>query len=240
MVFLNMELTLYALLVIPILVGFTFMLQGRVRRNYLATRKTIAAITGSMSEDIGAFRAIKAYSAESSTEGNFSVLNQNNYKSNMKAAFLSSLYGSVINLIEAIGIVVVILAGSIELASGAITVGILVAFVLYVQQFFDPVVQLSQLYTSYQSAMVGVGRIYAIIDSEEERANQSSELPTTFSDRIEFRDVSFAYDSEYVLKNINVTIDKGEHIGMVGHTGAGKNVSTNKRRNKTAYSSKAK
>ena len=227
MVFLNTELTLYALLVIPILVGFTFMLQGRVRRNYLATRKTIAAITGSMSENIGAFRAIKAYSAEGSTEQNFSVLNQNNYKSNMKAAFLSSFYGSAVNIIEAVGIVIVILAGSLELSSGAITVGILVAFILYVQQFFDPVVQLSQLYTSYQSAMVGVGRIYAIIDSEEERANQSSELPATFSDRIEFRDVSFMYDSEYALKGINAIIGKGDHIGIVGHTGAGKTTFSN-------------
>ncbi len=227
MFFLDWTLALYALIVIPVLVGFTFILQPRVMRNYLATRKTIAAITGSMSENIGAFRATKAYGVENYTEKRFSSLNTNNYKANMKAAFLSSIYGSAIRMIEAAGIAIVILAGALELSAGLISVGILVAFILYVQNFFEPVTQLSQLYTSYQSAMVGIARIYAIIDSDDEIYNLKTQSPDHFKNSIQFRDVSFKYDTDYALKNINITIAKGEKIGIVGHTGAGKTTFSN-------------
>lgn len=224
---LNFPLTLYALLIVPVLLLFTFSLQGRVMRNYLATRKTIAAITGSMSETINAFRAIKSYSAEESTESAFSKLNQNNYSANLKAAKLSSLFGSVVRIIEAFGIVFVIYEGSMELSAGLISIGILVSFILYVQEFFDPVTQLSQLYTSYQSAMVGVSRIYSIIDVEGESTDgKRGEIPL-FRDSIEFKDVSFSYGSALALKDVNVRISRGDKIGIVGHTGAGKTTFSN-------------
>lgn len=224
---LNFSLTLYALLIIPVLLLFTFSLQGRVMRNYLATRKTIAAITGSMSETINAFRAIKAYSAEESFEASFSKLNKNNFSANMKAAKLSSLFGSVVRIIEAFGIVFVIYEGARELTAGLISIGILVSFILYVQEFFDPVTQLSQLYTSYQSAMVGVSRIYSIIDVEGEALDGNKGNQPSFRDSIEFKNVSFSYGSALALKNVNIKISRGDRIGIVGHTGAGKTTFSN-------------
>lgn len=227
MFYYDFNLTLYALIVIPVLMGFTLSLQGKVRRNYLRTRRAIAAITGNLSENINAIRTIKSFNVEKRMEQRFDGLNTTNFKANMKATFLASFYGSTIRIIEAVGIAIVLIAGAFQLEAGVTSVGILVAFVLYVQEFFEPVVQLSQLYNSYQSSMVGVARIYGIIDFPKQSATENAKLPASFHDRIEFRNVSFSYGEDDALSGINITIRKGEKIGIVGHTGAGKTTLSN-------------
>lgn len=223
----DFSLTLYALIVIPVLMGFSFAIQGKVRRNYLATRKTIAAITGNLSENINAIRTIKSFNVEDRMAQRFDGLNVKNFDANMKASMVSSLYGAIIRVIESVGIAIVLIAGALQLRAGITTIGILVAFVVYVQAFFDPVVQLSQLYNSYQSAMVGVARIYGIIDYPRQSTQEIGDKKATFSDAIELKGVSFAYGSENALNNINLSIRQGEKIGIVGHTGAGKTTLSN-------------
>ena len=222
MIYLDPFLTPYALITIPILVAFTFLIQKRVWRNYLRTRRTIAAITGNLSENINAIRAIKSFAAEEVTATQFDSLNSDNYNANMKASLLSSFYGATLRVIEAVGIAIVIIAGGYQLVAGAISVGILVSFILYVQEFFDPVTQLSQLYNSYQSSIVGVNRIYGIIDSEKEPVNPGSIRPNTVQQGITLSEVSFSYGGDYVLRDVNLTVNRGERIGIVGETGAGK------------------
>ncbi len=222
MIYLDPFLTPYALITIPILVAFTFLIQKRVWRNYLRTRRTIAAITGNLSENINAIRAIKSFAAEEVTATQFDSLNSDNYNANMKASLLSSFYGATLRVIEALGIAIVIIAGGYQLVAGAISVGILVSFILYVQEFFDPVTQLSQLYNSYQSSIVGVNRIYGIIDSEKEPVNPGSIRPNTVQQGITLSEVSFSYGGDYVLRDVNLTVNRGERIGIVGETGAGK------------------
>ncbi len=222
MIYLDPFLTPYALITIPILVAFTFLIQKRVWRNYLRTRRTIAAITGNLSENINAIRAIKSFAAEEVTATQFDSLNSDNYNANMKASLLSSFYGATLRVIEALGIAIVIIAGGYQLVAGAISVGILVSFILYVQEFFDPVTQLSQLYNSYQSSIVGVNRIYGIIDSEKEPVNPGSIRPNTVQQGISLSEVSFSYGGDYVLRDVNLTVNRGERIGIVGETGAGK------------------
>ncbi len=222
MVYLDPSLTPYALITIPVLVAFTFLIQNRVWRNYLRTRKTIAAITGNLSENINAIRAIKSFAAEEVTSARFDRLNTDNYTANMKASLLSSFYGATLRIIEALGIAIVIIAGGYQLLAGGISVGILVSFILYVQEFFDPVTQLSQLYNSYQSSIVGVNRIYGIIDSEKEPVNPGNIFPYAVQQGISFSGVSFSYGGDYVLRDVNLMVRKGERVGIVGETGAGK------------------
>lgn len=227
MFYIDFPLTLYALIVIPALMVFTFSIQGKVRRNYLLTRKTIAAITGNLSENINAIRTIKSFNVEDRMENRFDDLNRKNFHSNMKASLVSSLYGTAIRIIESIGIAIVLIAGALELKAGVATVGILVAFVVYVQEFFDPVVQLSQLYNSYQSSMVGVARIYGIIDYPRQQTPGSASGKAGFLDSIDLRNVTFTYGNETALENVNLKIRRGEKIGVVGHTGAGKTTLSN-------------
>lgn len=227
MMYLDFNLTMYSLVVIPILAGFSIAIQGRVRKNYLRTRRTIAAITGNLAENIGAIRTIKAFNVEDRTGENFDGLNVNNFDANMKAARLSSLYGMIVRVIEALGIALVLYVGSLQLLGGFVSVGILVAFVVYVEEFFDPVIQLSQLYNSYQSSMVGVSRIYGIIDSEKESDYETSNPVGTFSSSIDFRDVTVTFGSTRALDDVNLSIKKGEKVAIVGHTGAGKTTLSN-------------
>jgi ABC-type multidrug transport system fused ATPase/permease subunit len=227
MLILSPRLALYSFIVIPLLIGFTFSLQPRVKRNYLRTRKTIAAITGNLSENINAMRAIKSFNVENRVERNFDKLNTENYAANMKASRLASSYGSVVRIIEAVGIAIVLIEGGIMALGGLITVGILVSFVFYVQEFFDPVVQLSQTYNSYQSAMVGLVRIYGIIDSEKEKDPVDSAKLEDFTDKIEIKDVTFSYGGDNALESVSFSIRKGEKVGIVGHTGAGKTTISN-------------
>ncbi|MGC8562986.1 MAG: ABC transporter ATP-binding protein [Thermoplasmata archaeon] len=226
MFYLDTPLALYSLLVMPVLGVFTLVLQTKVRANYLRTRRAIAAITGNLAETIAAIRTVKAFNAESQIEERFRTLNSENFNANMKATRLSSSYGSVIRVIEAVGIVLVIYEGSIALLNGQISLGILVSFIAYVQQFFNPIVQLSQLYNTYQNSIVGASRIYSIIDSNPEK-DSGKENISTFSNSIEGKGMRVTYDGSVAIDKVTVEIDKGECVAIVGRTGAGKTTLTN-------------
>lgn len=223
----DFSLTLYALIVIPILMAFTISIQPMVRRNYLRTRKTIAAITGNLAENIAAIRTIKSFNVEEKVQNRYLDLNQENFSANMKASRLSSSYGATVRIIEAAGIAIVIVAGAAQLLHGYTTVGLLVAFIVYVQEFFDPVIQLSQLYNSYQSSLVGIARIYGIIDHPAENQDDGNQEKLEFKDSIEIAGVSFSYGDGEALSKIDLKIRKGDKIAIVGHTGAGKTTLSN-------------
>ncbi len=227
MLYLAPTLALYSFIVIPILFVFTFSIQSRVRRNYLRTRRAIARITGNLAEDIGAIRAIKSFNIEDKVSGNFRKLNAENYEANMVASRLSSTYSAIIRIIEALGISIVLFEGGLETLHGVVSLGILVSFVFYVQGFFNPVIQLSQTYNAYQSAMVGLTRIYGIIDADKEALPLKPVQLDSFEDSISFRNVSFSYGEGYALNRVNLEIRKGQKIGIVGHTGAGKTTISN-------------
>ncbi len=223
---LNTKLALYSLVVMPVLAVYTLAIQPRVKRNYLVTRRALAAITGNLAETIAAIRTVKAFNAEAQTEGRFGNLNDNNFKANMVATRLTSSYSSVIRFLEAAGIFLVIYEGSLSLLHGQISLGILVAFIAYVQQFFNPIVQLTQLYNMYQNSMVGASRIYGIIDSTPEKMKGET-VVTSFSKSIKGNNVSVRYDENVALENVTVEIKKGECVAIVGRTGAGKTTLTN-------------
>lgn len=227
MIYYNAYLTMYAIIVLPFLVILTLSLQGKVRQNYLRTRRTIAAITGNMAENINSIRSIKAFNVEKFVEKRFEDLNSDNLEANIKASRLASIYGSIVRILEFVGIIIVILEGVAQLQAGLISIGILVSFILYVQEFFDPVIQLSQLYNSYQSSIVGVGRLYGIINSQDDDIDDGKEKFLKLKKGYLADSMSFSYGGRNALEDINVEIFKGEKIGIVGHTGAGKTTFSN-------------
>ncbi|MEM3206286.1 MAG: ABC transporter ATP-binding protein [Thermoplasmatales archaeon] len=226
MFYLNARLAAFSLAVLPILGIFTLSLQGKVRMNYLRTRRTIASITGNLAETIAAMRTVKAFNAENQAAERFDRLNYDNFEANMNASRLSSLYSAVIRVIEAAGIMIVIYEGSLSLQSGAISLGILVAFITYIQQFFNPIIQLSQLYNTYQNSLVGASRIYSIIDSQEEE-DEGRETIEHFSNSIVGRGIQVKYEESSALEGVSIEIRKGERVAIVGRTGAGKTTLTN-------------
>ncbi|MEM0138790.1 MAG: ABC transporter ATP-binding protein [Thermoplasmatales archaeon] len=226
MFYLNARLAAFSLAVLPILGIFTLSLQGKVRMNYLRTRRTIASITGNLAETIAAMRTVKAFNAENQAAKRFDGLNYDNFEANMNASKLSSSYSAVIRVIEAAGIMIVIYEGSLSLRSGVISLGILVAFITYIQQFFNPIIQLSQLYNTYQNSLVGASRIYSIIDSQEE-GDEGKEGIEHFSRSIAGKGIQVRYEESAALEGVSIEIRKGERVAIVGRTGAGKTTLTN-------------
>lgn len=223
---LDPSLTLYSIAVIPVLFIFSFSIQGRVRQRYLNTRRAIASLTGTVAEDLSGIRAIKGFATENRMTQRFSRLNDNNLNANLSASRLASMFGSIVRIIEAAGIALVIYAGAGQAISGIISVGLLVSFLSYVQGFFDPVIQLSQFYNSYQSATIGLGRLYQIIDYEEE-ADEGTHEPAGINQGITFDDVSIKFGNTFALKDITFCINAGDKVAVVGHTGAGKTTMAN-------------
>ena len=227
MFYLDFSLTLYSLIIIPVIFLFSFSIQGRVRKLYLRTRRTIAAITGSVAENLSMVHTIKGFNVEGYVDSRFENLNKDNFNANIRAARLSSTYGAILRVLEALGIFIVLVAGAREIVLGVASLGVLVAFVVYVQEFFDPVTQLSQLYNSYQSSMVALIRIFGIIDTEPQKDNLENGEKILFRYRIEARDIGVKYGRKWALRNVNFTIKRGEKVAIVGHTGAGKTTLSN-------------
>lgn len=228
MFYLDSSLTLIALIVIPVLGVYAALMQKRIRETYLETRRKIAVVTARLQETISGIRVIQAFAREDASATRFDAANTDNMRVNLKATKLTSFFNSSIQIIEALGIAIVLYFGARQVLTGVATVAILVTFVVYVQNFFNPVLQLSLFYNSYQSAMTGLDRVYRLADEKPQVEDTGSltDLPS-LSGRIEFQDVCFAYEQREVLHNVSFTIEPGKKVALVGPTGAGKSTIIN-------------
>ncbi len=226
MTYLDYRLTVYAVLIIPMLLATVFLMNKKIKFNYISVRQKIAELTGNVSESINGVKAIKSSGTEDVFNESFENVNNNNYNANVKAVRLTSLFSSIVQVIEGFGIMIVLYEGGTEVFSGILSIGILVSFVVYVQSFFNPIVQLSQFYNSYQSSSIAVERIYKIIDEEKDKNNYKYDN-INFNDNISFNNVKFSYGETDTINNISFTIRKGQKVAFIGKTGAGKTTITN-------------
>ncbi|MEM0140331.1 MAG: ABC transporter ATP-binding protein [Ferroplasma sp.] len=226
MLYLDPVLTLYAIIIIPMLLGTIFLMNKRIKFNYLNVRKRIAELTGNVGESVNGIKAIKNTGSEIPFVESFDGVNQNNYEANVKAVRLTSIFSSIVQSIEGLGIIIVLYEGGSQVLHGILSIGLLVSFIVYVQSFFNPIVQLSQFYNSYQSSSIAIERIYRIIDEKNDENKHEIENPV-FNDAISFNNVNFSYGKREVIKNVSFTIEKGKKIAIIGKTGAGKTTISN-------------
>ncbi len=226
MVYLDYRLTLYAVLIIPMLLATVFLMNKKIKFNYLSVRQRIAELTGNVSESINGVKAIKSSGTEDVFNESFETVNNNNYNANVRAVRLTSLFSSIVQIIEGFGIMIVLYEGGTQVFSGILSIGILVSFVVYVQGFFNPIVQLSQFYNSYQSSSIAVERIYKIIDEEKDK-NDYKYNDIKFNDSLSFNHINFSYGKTDTIKDVSFTVKKGQKVAFIGKTGAGKTTVTN-------------
>jgi len=220
----NWRLALVALAVLPLMVFLTRFWSVRVRDTYRQTRQRIALINGYLNESISGIRVTKSFVREVHNMRHFDDLNQSYFEANVKATLLSALYYPGIDFLASFGIAAVVGVGGWLVLGNALTAGTLIAFILYVQRFFEPVRELANRYNSFQSAMASSERIFALLDSDPDLqdAPDAYNLPP-ITGRVIFDNVSFAYeDDDPVLQKMDLYVKPGQRIALVGETGAGK------------------
>jgi ATP-binding cassette subfamily B multidrug efflux pump len=231
MFLMNVRLTLITLAVLPLMIGVTTIFRKRARENYRQVRAAISWVNSVLAENINGVRVVQAFSRQPVNYAHFSqTVNRHNLDTNLKAAKVAASFPASIDFLSSLAISIVVLLGGVSVlglwkGSEPITAGVLVAFVLYLQRFFDPVRDLSQRYDSFQSTMAAGERLLALLDTPPEVRDQTDalELPQ-ISGEVIFDNVSFHYidDSTLVLHDIDLHVTPGETVALVGKTGAGK------------------
>ena len=226
MLVMDARLSLLAFTVLPIMAAATLAFRKRARENYRASKAAISWVNSVLAENINGVRVIQSFSREEINYGYFkNIVNKNNLDTNLRAARLSSFFYPTIDFLGSIAMGLVIWLGGAAVLGEQITAGVLVAFILYITRFFDPIRDLSMRYDALQSTMASGERILALLATpvEVQDLPGSIELPR-IQGEIKFEQVTFHYsdDPTPVLCDINMVIAPGETVAFVGKTGAGK------------------
>jgi ABC-type multidrug transport system fused ATPase/permease subunit len=224
MISLDARLALLTFSVLPVMVLATILFTRRAQAAFRDTREKIGAVVGDLAENIGSMRVIQAFAQELPTQQRFEQVNRENRDANVAAIALASAFTPVVDLLSIAATAIVLWSGGLMVARGELTLGIVVAFLAYVSRFFAPIRDLSQIYTTFQSAMAGGEQVLKLLDTPLDIADKPGalELPP-LRGRIQFDNVWMSYrGGEPVLRGINLTIEAGQTVALVGPTGAGK------------------
>jgi len=224
MLVMNTHLALLTLTVVPALAAVTFIWQRYARQAFIKVRRAIATVNAQLQEGIAGVRVTQSLTREEINSEQFDNVNREHYSANVRAARLQAVMWPMVEILTALGTALVIYFGGRQVLAGEMTAGILVAFMLYVRRFFEPVLELAMEYVEIQRAMASGARIIELLDVEPEIADapQAIELQAPAKE-IKFRGVSFGYTPGLeVLQDIALTVDPGETVAIVGRTGAGK------------------
>lgn len=218
------RLALFVLALTPFIVVITIFFRKRIRLVYEKERAILSNINAQLSEDISGMRMIQILNREDAIYGEFDETNRDYLTASLEEVKLMAYFRPSVEAVRAIGLALLIYIGGSQYLKGMVTFGVLYAFIDYIQRFFQPLLNLTEVYNIWQSAMTSTNRILRLLDVEN--TIQSPDNPhriTDFKGRVVFDRVWFAYvDQEWVLKDVSFTIEPGEFVAFVGATGAGK------------------
>ena len=225
-------LALVTFLTFPILAVASVIFRIASHGAYRATRERIAAITAYLQETLSGVRVVRSFGQEERHATAMTELNEANREANMRTVYLNASYFPAVELLSAIGTAAIILYGGRLAIDDAIQVGVVVAFIGYLQVFFDPIQQLSQLYTTYQQGMAALDRIFDLLDTDPDMVDAPDAIdPGALRGEIEMDGVWFSYGQEpggdgatgdWALRDVDLHVPAGQTLALVGTTGAGK------------------
>ena len=224
------RLALVSFSVLPFVAWAAFLFRGRIRRAYRDIRVRLARINAFLHERLTGIRVVQLFNREEPDAGRHKEINRDYLEAHLRSITYYALFFPVIELFTAIALALIIWYGGGSILQGALTVGVVAAFLQYAQRFFRPIQDLSEKYNILQGAMASSERIFKLLDREPEVVDPEVPvpLPLPISGEIEFRHVWFAYgkteegEPDWVVKNVSFRVAPGEKIAVVGHTGAGK------------------
>src|SRR5213082_2608675 len=221
---LDWRLALATLAVIPFMSVATALFRSRSARAYADVRERLGLVTATLAEDISGMRMVQAFVREQLATENFGTVARRYRDSNMQTVVLNGVYFPFVSFLSTLALAVVLGYGGHLYFNHAISLGTLFAFMLYVNNFFDPVQQLSQLYNTFLSAAAALDKIIGVLDEEPEIVDRPGAQPLPhIQGHVRFEDVHFAYGrGDEVLHGIDLDVPAGTTVALVGHTGAGK------------------
>jgi ABC-type multidrug transport system fused ATPase/permease subunit len=229
LIVLDPRLALVTLTVIPFMILATAVFRSRSGRAYADVRERLGLVTATLAEDISGMRMVQAFVREQRATENFGTVARDYRDSNMQTVVLNALYFPFVSFLATLALAIVLGYGGHLYFQHALTLGTLFAFMLYVNNFFDPVQQLSQLYNTFLSATAALDKIIGVLDEAPEVTDQPGATPLPhIAGHVRFEDVHFAYGlrggetGEEVLHGIDLDVAAGTTVALVGHTGAGK------------------
>ena len=225
----NWKLALVSFSILPLLAMLTTWFRLGARSSFREVRVRIARINAFLQEHITGMPVVQLFNREEKEMRKFNEINQAHRKANIDTIFYYAVFYPAVEIIGAVGIGLIIWFGGGQVLRGAATIGTLVAFIQLARSFYEPISDISEKYNILQSAMASSERIFKMLDEPVTIA--APEQPARIgraSGKIEFRNVWFAYkDEDWILKDVSFTVQPGERVAFVGHTGAGKTTITN-------------
>jgi ATP-binding cassette subfamily B multidrug efflux pump len=224
MFFMDFSLSLVTLSVLPVLIYGTFLFRRKARESYRDVRLHLARLNSYMQEHVTGMSVVQIFNKEKDELKRFSDINSDYRQVNIKSIFYYAVFYPSVELLSSIAIGLIIWYGGGEIIQGTLTIGVLFAFIQYTEMFFRPIRDLSEKYNIMQTAMASSERVFKLLDNKTMIRNpENTTKLENVNGKIEFKNVWFAYNNdEYVLKDISFSINPGERIAIVGHTGAGK------------------
>jgi ATP-binding cassette subfamily B multidrug efflux pump len=223
MISLDVKLALISFSVVPLMFFIIFILKNKIKRNFSKMKSLIGKINGFMAENISGMKFIQIFSGEKEKNGEFQKLNEEYFKSTIFQVRMSSILRPAADIFQSLAVAIIIWYSMSKIANNTLEIGVLFAFTTYIKQFFNPISDLADNYTTIQSALVSAERIFELLDEEDSLEDLDEGMSIDLQGDIEFKNVWFSYDnSEWILKNICFKVNKGETIAFIGETGAGK------------------
>lgn len=229
MLSMNLQLGLLSNLVVPMMIFTTGFFSRWARRRFRVARETIGELSAKLEEDISSVREAQAFNRTQLNIEEFDSLNEANRRANIQAVAVTSAFLPSIDFLNTLATAGVMAYGGYLAVTGAMSVGVVTAFLLYVQQFFRPIQILSQFYTQAQSGLAGLDRIFLLLDEPAtlQDAPNATEMPPIRGE-VRFESVSFGYtEHQRVLRDVSLIAEPGQMVALVGPTGAGKSTIIN-------------
>lgn len=224
MFFLNVQLALITLILLPILLWIMYIYRKYSSIFYQDLRERLGQLNAKISESVQGMGMIQAFSQEGRMQDEFNDINEKHWKAGRRNIKIDGLLlRPAIDLVYTLALIMLLSYFGITSFSSTIEVGVIYAFVTYIDRFFEPINQVMQRLSIFQQAIVAASRVFDLLDEEDKAPAQQGAGHKILDGRIEFRDVSFSYDGQAdVLKNISFTAEPGQTVALVGHTGSGK------------------
>ena len=228
MILLSPSLAVVTFSVLPLMILATTLFSRRAKAAYRTTRSRVAAVVGDLAENLAGMRVIQAFAHEQSSREKFDRVNRENRDAHVRAMSLAFMFLPAVEFLGILAMAIVLGFGGYSVIRGAISIGTVVAYLSYVTRFFTPIREISQIYTTMQASMAGGEKVIELLESEPQIRNAPDAVQLQeIRGKVELRRVSFAYDGAPVLHDIDLVVEPGTTVALVGRTGAGKTTVAN-------------